>query len=396
MQWLHLVAVGVWVGGFVWLLGALRAGQAGERLEVARRFSRLAGWALLVVVATGTVRALDEVGAWSRLFDTSFGQTLLVKVGLVAVIVILGTFNRLRHVPQRASDAPSRRFVRMVGAEAVFGAAVLVATAILAGLPPSASVAVSSAAATQRTVKGSDYATSVRARLDVRREPSATTALTSSSRDYDRPTPVDTTATSLRFQPAGHADVPPTTLELRPAGRGKSRGEGTVLAFPGEWRLTLVVERPSAAVTVPLVLRIPEPPQRMTAVRTPGLPTIYTITTGGGQTVKGYVDPGKPGANEVHVTFIGLDGAELPTSDAALEAGPAAGGGSRSRSGGSVPATSSATPPCVRAPRCSRSGPLPGTAPSSRARFQRQSAVSVMAHLGHVGTAPAPRPLLPP
>ena len=99
----------------------------------------------------------------------------------------------------------------------------------------------------------------------------------------------------------------------------------TVLAFPGEWRLTLVVERPAGAVTVPLVLRIPEPPQRITAVRTPGLPTIYTITTGGGQTVQGYVDPGKPGANEVHVTFLGPDGAELPTSDAALEAGPRGG-----------------------------------------------------------------------
>jgi hypothetical protein len=67
-----------------------------------------------------------------------------------------------------------------------------------------------------------------------------------------------------------------------------------------------------------LALRVPSPPQRISAVRTPGLPTIYTITTGGGQNVQAYVDPGRAGANEVHVTFLAPDGAELPTSDVVI------------------------------------------------------------------------------
>jgi hypothetical protein len=71
-------------------------------------------------------------------------------------------------------------------------------------------------------------------------------------------------------------------------------------------------------VTVPLVVRVPSPPQRVSAVRTPGLPTIYTVTTSDGHSVQAYVDPGRPGANEVHVTFVDAGGAELPTTDATL------------------------------------------------------------------------------
>lgn len=159
MQWLHLVSVGAWVGGLVWLLVAMRRGDPGQGPGLARRFSSVAGATLAVVAVSGTVRALDEVGAWGRLVDTSFGVTLLVKVALVAALVALGARNRFRHVPAAVSSRLGglRRAVR---GEVAIAAGVLGLTALLAGLPPSASVAAASRADSPRpaTVTGSGHA----------------------------------------------------------------------------------------------------------------------------------------------------------------------------------------------------------------------------------------------
>lgn len=150
VQWLHLVSVGAWVGGLLWLLAALRRGDPGQGRGLARRFSSVAGATLVVVAVSGTVRAVDEVGAWGRLVDTSFGVTLLVKVALVAALVALGARSRFRHVSAAVSSRLGglRRAVR---GEVAIAAAVLGLTALLAGLPPSASVAAASRADPPRT-----------------------------------------------------------------------------------------------------------------------------------------------------------------------------------------------------------------------------------------------------
>ena len=71
-----------------------------------RRFSLLAGVALVVVLLTGVARAIPEVGAPANLIHTSFGITLLVKVGLVCVLVALGALNHFVFVPTPAAARP--------------------------------------------------------------------------------------------------------------------------------------------------------------------------------------------------------------------------------------------------------------------------------------------------
>src|SRR6266542_3160125 len=110
-QWVHLLAVGAWAGGFLWLLLGLRdapgpvpgpgaatlglrdapepasgPGAESERVAAVRRFSRLATVALGLVLLTGLARALVEVGSWHGLVSTSFGRTLMVKGALVAAL----------------------------------------------------------------------------------------------------------------------------------------------------------------------------------------------------------------------------------------------------------------------------------------------------------------------
>src|SRR4029450_265474 len=42
VQWLHLLAVGTWIGGLVWLLAGLRGQQRPEQVAMAVRFSKMA------------------------------------------------------------------------------------------------------------------------------------------------------------------------------------------------------------------------------------------------------------------------------------------------------------------------------------------------------------------
>ena len=99
VQWVHMTAVGVWVGGLFWLLLGFRGRDHDERAAAVGVFTRIATWTLVVVLATGLLRAVWEVGSVSALFDTRYGVTLIVKVALVAFLVGLGALNHFFWVP---------------------------------------------------------------------------------------------------------------------------------------------------------------------------------------------------------------------------------------------------------------------------------------------------------
>ncbi|MGV9852172.1 copper resistance CopC/CopD family protein [Streptomyces sp. NPDC003442] len=90
---IHLIAVGVWLGGLASLAVTLRAGEPIERAAV-RRFSRLAFGSVVALVVTGLYQSWRQVGSWGALTDTEYGRWLLVKVGLVAVLVGIAAVSR--------------------------------------------------------------------------------------------------------------------------------------------------------------------------------------------------------------------------------------------------------------------------------------------------------------
>ncbi|GGQ74854.1 copper resistance CopC/CopD family protein [Streptomyces asoensis] len=93
---LHLLAVATWLGGLTALLVALFRAPADRPVDTAaaRRFSRLAFGSVLVVVATGTYQSWRQLGSWSAFTDTRYGQLLLVKIGLVALLVGIASISR--------------------------------------------------------------------------------------------------------------------------------------------------------------------------------------------------------------------------------------------------------------------------------------------------------------
>ncbi|NUS75991.1 MAG: copper resistance protein CopC/CopD, partial [Streptomyces sp.] len=91
---LHLLAVAAWLGGLCALLVALyRADTPIERSAV-RRFSTLAFTSVVTLVATGVYQSWRQLGSWSAFTDTTYGQLLLVKIGLVALLVGIAWLSR--------------------------------------------------------------------------------------------------------------------------------------------------------------------------------------------------------------------------------------------------------------------------------------------------------------
>ncbi|MDX2403414.1 copper resistance protein CopC [Streptomyces microflavus] len=90
---LHLLAVAAWLGGLVSLLVALyRTPDIGS--GAVRRFSRVAFGSVLVLAATGIYQSWRQVGSWSALTGTRYGQLLIIKVALIAVLLAVAWFSR--------------------------------------------------------------------------------------------------------------------------------------------------------------------------------------------------------------------------------------------------------------------------------------------------------------
>ncbi|MEV4879449.1 copper resistance CopC/CopD family protein [Streptomyces cyaneofuscatus] len=90
---LHLLAVAAWLGGLVSLLVALyRTPDIGG--DAVRRFSRVAFGSVLVLAATGIYQSWRQVGSWSALTGTRYGQLLILKVALIALLLAVAWFSR--------------------------------------------------------------------------------------------------------------------------------------------------------------------------------------------------------------------------------------------------------------------------------------------------------------
>jgi copper transport protein len=148
MDWLHLVSGSVWIGGLVGLLvlwATLPAGLRVAGLSVAvPRFSGIALFAVLTLLASGTVATILHMPAVNALWDTGYGVAILVKIGLLCGAVALAAINRTRSKPRivagrdepAVGEAGARLLRRTLSGEAVLVAGAIFAAAVLSSLAP--------------------------------------------------------------------------------------------------------------------------------------------------------------------------------------------------------------------------------------------------------------------
>jgi copper transport protein len=309
-QWVHIVSVGVWLGGLAALLVALGTTSSGAKAAAARRFSAVAGFALGGTALTGVLRAVDEVGQWKALLTTDFGRLVVLKAALLLVLAALGAVNRYRNIP--AVLGTLRGLRRVGGAELMVAAVVLGITGILTGLAPPRLLQQAAQTVSAIVVNGSDFATSVRIHLEITPGYPGENRFVARIVDYDTGRPITADRVTLRFSQPGRPEVGPSTLALTRTADGTYEGRGTNLSLDGIWSIVVLVERGLQSTEVSFSVTAGVRPEVVREIRAPGQPTLYSIDLPGGRVADVYLDPDRPGFNEVHVTFIDAKGGELP------------------------------------------------------------------------------------
>jgi putative copper export protein/methionine-rich copper-binding protein CopC len=149
VDWGHMYSAAIWIGGLVGLavLGAsmrVPAARRGRFWPVAlRRFSVIATVCVGAMILTGLWIAWLHVGAPGLLVHTLYGETLLVKLILVLILLGVAAANQLWLLPrvdamraQSGRSTPSivlRHFRKTVAAEAVLGMLILLVVPFLSG-----------------------------------------------------------------------------------------------------------------------------------------------------------------------------------------------------------------------------------------------------------------------
>jgi copper transport protein len=159
-DWLHLVSGSIWLGGLIGLLVLWATLPSALRVRaltvVVPRFSTVAFVSVVVLLGSGIGATVIHMPILAALWQTSYGKTILVKIGLLTSAVLLASVNLLRTRPQlvAARERPelgppaAGLLRRVVGSEAVLVAGAVLAAAVLTSLaPPPAALAQESGAA---------------------------------------------------------------------------------------------------------------------------------------------------------------------------------------------------------------------------------------------------------
>ena len=329
VQWIHVAAVGLWLGGLAGLLITTRGVPDVGKAQAARRFSRAATVGIGVVAVSGLWRGVAEIGNFDALVGTDFGRLVIAKTCLLGVLAGMGALNHWRSVP--AASRTLRPLRRVGSVELMVGATVLLLAAALVNVsPPIASAAGSGGgqAATSTATPppvpsptpaplvatGHDFGTSVNLRLEVSPGSAGPNQLRATVTDYDTGAAVSAPGVTLRFDLPARSDVGESRLDLTPTGTpGIFAGSGANLSLGGTWSITALVQT-SPPVEVPLQVTVPTPPLQVDVNRALGQPTLYTVHLSQGRTAQLYLDQWAATTADLHVTYFSAAGTELPVT----------------------------------------------------------------------------------
>ncbi|MBO1000219.1 copper resistance protein CopC [Bacillus sp. SD075] len=134
MDFLHLLSTALWIGGLMSLLVILpgladrQAVQEDKKTfywSIIQKFSKWAFLFVLILVVSGIYSSLQHVPTIHSLFNTTYGQLLLAKIGLMLIMVVLGGIHFLRGKKQ------TKKLGYSVGMEFGLGIVILLVAALL-------------------------------------------------------------------------------------------------------------------------------------------------------------------------------------------------------------------------------------------------------------------------
>jgi copper transport protein len=270
----HLIAGSIWLGGLIgllvlWLsLRRSRPPGSPSRVTVLAvvvpRFSAVAFVSVLVLLATGTSATIIHMPTVNALWDTSYGQAILVKIGLLVLAMALAAGNLFRTKPglmaarehTERGESASRLLSRLVSGETILvGGAVFVAALLSSLAPPPPSFALQSSALAHvgpgrvaRTVMHNGY------KLQVLVSPNKAAAPDSFALRITKDgQPVRGAAVTLTFNHT-EMQMPQQEYQLKEVSPGVYSRSAPALVMVGRWALSFQITPPGGAPFSALIL----------------------------------------------------------------------------------------------------------------------------------------------
>jgi copper transport protein len=322
-QWVHIMAGACWAGGLVLLILLVRERRDDPPVALARQYSTVALSAITVVVATGLLRSVTELGGLGQLvhiWSSSYGRTLAIKVAVVLVVIALGAINRYRSVGRLATDATPLR--RIASTEVVATVGILLLTATLTSYsPPTGAYAATPTPANVVALTGNDLATTTTVALTVTPAQPGPNLYRATVTAFGTETPVQADALTLQLNSVTQPGLPGASVKFKPDGTGWV-AQSLDPSTPGTFAMLAEIRSGASVTEVPLTL-VTRSAGNITTGIAPDEETVANAAFGDGVRLQGTSAPGTP--TQIHLTAFASDGTELPLASLSLAASPTAG-----------------------------------------------------------------------
>ncbi|MEU8220333.1 copper resistance protein CopC [Micromonospora taraxaci] len=250
----HLGSMAVWLGGLLMLaVFLLRQADERELSAILPIWSRWAALAVSALLLGGTVQALIEVATPQALVSTTYGQLLLAKIALFAVVIGVAAYSR-QLVRSRVAAQRPVPVRRAVWVELAVTAVVLGLSATLVQTPPArtASAESSDVAAGQFTTSLTSTLFTMQVELSPAERGNNSIHLYAYSKD-NLPLPVKEWRATVALPSAG---IEPIEVPLLPLTDNHAYGDISLPAA-GEWQLKITarttdIDQATVTATVPI------------------------------------------------------------------------------------------------------------------------------------------------
>jgi putative copper resistance protein D len=131
---IHLLAVALWIGILIPLKRlASQPATYAAAANVGHRFGLVAMVSVPALIFVGGYMGYQLVGSFTALISTGYGQALIIKVVLVAILLGLAAANKLRFIPdlRAGNPAAASHLAKSISFEWVIILVVLGVTAVL-------------------------------------------------------------------------------------------------------------------------------------------------------------------------------------------------------------------------------------------------------------------------
>jgi copper transport protein len=249
-DWVHMLAVSVWVGGLFSFLGGMwklcsLPPETRTRLtaELIPNFTRQAMASVLALTVTGLYAGILRVGTIDALFTTQYGEALILKLAIALPMLGLGAFNFLITTPvmRKAAAQPGGgpaqvlRFRWLLSGEVALGVVILIWVGVFTSMAPAR---VTAAMPGFNAVATAD---DLRVALNVDPGQPGMNTFTATITAGGRPLQ-NAQEVALEFHPASGM-LPPSRATMNSQGSGVYRLTGGYLGMPDMWDVKVVVIR---------------------------------------------------------------------------------------------------------------------------------------------------------